>query len=662
MKSPCFQRGNVNREGWFARFLPAGGPSRTLAALFAASCLAGMAVQAPAQSVFNSLGQDAALIPALAGDQVHPDLAVSPSGGFVVWQDSLGDGDGFGIRAQALDAQLLPGFSAFSVNEQVAGDQELPRVELFPDGGAIFIWQSRVDDDRNVQARFMAPDGAFRGAEIRVNHFTTDDQQDADIAILKNGNAVVVWSSMGQDGSMQGVFAQIFSPEGVRIGGVFQANQTTQYNQQTPAVAALASGGFVITWISEDLPLVKSIAGVADANFGDGVENRIHVFARLFGAGGAGMGGEFRVSQSAAVASNPVAAGLDNGGFSIAWTERHVSDASLSYDVFLRRFNEAAAPLGNEFRVNGHNAAPQYDVSLETLGNDHLATWTSFGQDGSAEGVYGRFIGVDGGFLSADTQINTAHTASAQMHAAVAADGIGRMLAVWTSFNAGSSFDIFVKRFDAVRELPTPSAPFVNALDSASLAVTWPALHGYPGVEYRVYLDGAQTPAIVTASNRGVVDNLTSDSAHSFRLQYRLADGRVSTLSAAAAGRTWGADGNQDGIPDNWQAAHWGASPAAWPTDAKADSDGDGASDLQEFLAGTDPTDPASALKSGLQMNGGQIQLNWNARAGQSYIIETSTDLISWTAVGQQFANDGTASINLNNFNAAAFYRVVLQR
>ncbi len=662
MKSPRLKRGNVNREGRFARFIPVGVASRTIRSAIASACLAGMAFQAPAQSSFNSLGQDAPLIPALAGDQVHPDLAVSPSGGFVVWQDSLGDGDGFGIRAQALDAQLLPGFSAFSVNDQVAGDQELPRVELFPDGGAIFVWQSRVVGDRNVQARFMAPDGTFRGAEIRVNHFTKDDQQDADIAILKNGNALVIWSSMGQDGSMQGVFAQIFSPEGARVGDVFQANQTTQYNQQTPAVAALANGGFVVTWISEDLPLVKPITGVTDANFGDGVENRIHVFARLFGPAGTPMGGEFRVSQSAAVASNPAVAGLDNGGFSVAWTQRHLSDASLSYDVFLRRFNEAGAPLGNEFRVNNHNAAPQYDISLETLGNDHLATWTSFAQDGSAEGVYGRFIGADGGFLGPDTQINTAHTISAQMHAAAAADGIGRMLAVWTSFNAGSSFDIYVKRFDAVREMPTPSAPFVNALDGASIAVTWPALNGYPGVEYRVYMDGSQTPAIVTGDNRGVINGLSADSAHSFRLQYRLADGRESTLSAASAGRTWGADSNQDGIPDNWQAAHWGASPAAWPANANADSDGDGASDLQEFLAGTDPTDASSALKSGLQMNGAQIQLNWNARAGQSYIIETSTDLISWTAVGQQFANDGTASINLNNFNAAAFYRVVLQR
>lgn len=602
------------------------------------------------------------MLSTLPGDQVHPDIAVSPSGGVVVWQDSLGDNDGFGIRAQALDAQLLPAFSAFSVNDQVAGDQEFPRVALFPDGGAIFVWQSRVNGDRDVQARFMAPDGTFRGSEIRINSFTKDDQHDADVAILKNGNAIVTWSSMGQDGSMQGIFGQIFAPHGARVGAVFQANQTTQYNQQTPAVAALANGGLVVTWISEDLPLVKSIPGVADANFGDGVEDRIHVYARLFGPDGSPMGSEFRVSQTAAVASSPVVAGLDNGGFSIGWTQRHLSDSGQSYDVFLRRFNEAGAPLGDETRVNAHAAAPQYDISLETLGNDHLATWTSFAQDGSAEGVYGRFVDAGGDFLGPDTQINTARTLSAQMHATVAADGIGRMLAVWTSFNSGSSFDIYVKRFDAVREMPTPSAPFVNALDGGAIAVSWPALHGYPGVEYCVYVDGAATPAIVTDSNRGMVDGLAANSAHSFRLQYRLADGRESVLSAASTGRTWGIDGNEDGIPDDWQAAHWGVSPANWPVASNADSDGDGATDLQEFLAGTDPTDASSALKSGLQMNGAQIQLNWNARAGQSYIIETSTDLVNWTAVGQQFANDGTASINLNNFNAAAFYRVVLQR
>jgi len=48
-------------------------------------------------------GTEYAIAGHLPGDQVFPDAAVTPGGGFVVWQDNITDGDGLGISAMQLN-------------------------------------------------------------------------------------------------------------------------------------------------------------------------------------------------------------------------------------------------------------------------------------------------------------------------------------------------------------------------------------------------------------------------------------------------------------------------------------------------------------------------------------------------------------------------------
>src|SRR6185436_20184522 len=55
-------------------------------------------------------------------------------------------------------------------------------------------------------------------------------------------------------------------------------------------------------------------------------------------------------------------------------------------------------------------------------------------------------------------------------------------------------------------------------------------------------------------------------------------------------------DEDHDGLPDAWEALHGFSSFN--PNDANLDSDGDGHTNLQEYLAGTDPRNPASILRA----------------------------------------------------------------
>src|SRR5207253_9399678 len=136
-------------------------------------------------------------------------------------------------------------------NVQSAGDQENVRLALLKDGGAVFVWQGGASGFQHIYARFLKGEGTFGTLDRLVNTYTNNHQIDPAVAVLADGNVVVTWSSYGQDGSMYGVYGQLFSPAGDQIGSEFQVSQTTLLSQRSSSVAGLADGGCVVAWRSE---------------------------------------------------------------------------------------------------------------------------------------------------------------------------------------------------------------------------------------------------------------------------------------------------------------------------------------------------------------------------------------------------------------------------
>lgn len=600
-----------------------------------------------AQNSFAPQGGEFAPALPLPGDQVQPRVAVRSTGGFIVWQDSAMDGDGFGIGAQALNNNLSGVFGTYRVNQIGAGHQENPRVGLLADGGAVFTWQGGAKGFQKIYARFIGPDGVFTTGDVMVNTYTNEQQINPALAVLADNSVVIAWGSFGQDGSMQGVFAQRLASNGDKLGSEFRVNQTTTYNQRSPAIAPLSGGRFVVTWVSESLRGVDAL-GFESFN--------VDIMARIYDATAQPLGDEFKVSTAITACANPAVAPAASGGFTVAWSQTDAEVRTNSWDVWVRAFNGGGAPVGDAARVNTTTYGDQFMPRIETLGAEHLVVWTSLGQDGSREGIYGRRVNDLGVPIGAEFRVNTL-TRAAQLHPALAADGTGRFLVVWANLQPGSGYDIAAQRYSSSQPLPVLSAPTLTAVSGSRLLVSWADLEGYNVTSYQLYINGSATPVSVT-NNYHVLTGLVAGSAQSVRIEYTLADGRRGTTSPAAGGSTWGEDANFDGLPDDWQALHWGEG-AFWPG-PNVDSDGDGATNLQEFLAGTDPRDPTSVLRVGLEQVGPTMRLQWNARAGSIYQVQSSSDFRTWQNVGRaRFAPGAADSVALDNTNAVIIYRII---
>jgi len=88
-------------------------------------------------------------------------------------------------------------------------------------------------------------------------------------------------------------------------------------------------------------------------------------------------------------------------------------------------------------------------------------------------------------------------------------------------------------------------------------------------------------------------------------------------------------DTDGDGMPDSFEAQHTFLS-ASDPSDAQIDYDGDGASNLGEYLAGTDPSAPGSYLRmTGVGPDGsGGVAISWGSAPNKLYTIQRTSSLL----------------------------------
>lgn len=393
------------------------------------------------------------------GDQQFPAIAALADGGYIVVWMSLGqDGDGHGIFGQRFDKAGEPAGDEFQVNTAVKGDQADPAVTALARGGFVVSWTSpgQDGDAGGVFAQRFDENGKPLGEEFQANDIAKGDQRDSRLAMLPDGGFLVAWSTPFADGEGLGIVARRYDADGRALDAEFRVNDSPAGDQVHPALTTLASGGFVVSWVSAaEQPELRG------------------VFAQAFDADGKALGKEIRVDEiGGAEPSAPALAALADGGFLVAWTATEEDGKSLG--IFALRFDEAGVAHGKPFLVNAATEGDQAAPSVApTADGGYLVTWMSYATDGDGFGVFARRFDKGDQPVGKDVQVN-ATAEGEQQYPAVASLADGSLVVGWMADRLdGDGWGIFARSISLEAGNHAPTAAVAIAAQSSPEDTAW---------------------------------------------------------------------------------------------------------------------------------------------------------------------------------------------
>jgi Tol biopolymer transport system component len=128
------------------------------------------------------------------------------------------------------------------------------------------------------------------------------------------------------------------------------------------------------------------------------------------------------------------------------------------------------------------------------------------------------------------------------------------------------------------------------------------------------------------------------------------------------------ADSDGDGIPDWWMIQYFGhlTGQAFDQSLAQDDPNGTGMTTLQDYIAGTIPTDPDSVFEASVTpaaTSGGDVTLVWQAVAGRTYSVQYKDNLEdpTWQALGgAPIINGNQGQFTVPTDQGSRYYRIVV--
>lgn len=194
------------------------------------------------------LGERILINSGTAGYQHRPKAALKAGGVVVVWESSQDGRNSASVQGRLLTRRGKPAGDEFRVDSGRVPEIWNTALAANAAGDFLVTWESTDADGPGVAARLFDLNGQALGGEIAVNARTTGRQRRPAVIATQSGDFLVAWQGF-QANAYHGIYGQLLSRAGARIGNEVQIGRGTGDVQIAPALALLPSGGIVAVWM-----------------------------------------------------------------------------------------------------------------------------------------------------------------------------------------------------------------------------------------------------------------------------------------------------------------------------------------------------------------------------------------------------------------------------
>ena len=333
------------------------------------------------------------------GDSPH--VAALPGGGYVMTWQGTGPGDDFGVFAQRYQADGTPIGAVTLVNTTTAGQQggdKGPLVAGLVGGGYVVVWSDKFGTQfTSLREQVFASDGTKVGGETIIDP-TIGSNVDPGVAALATGGFVVTW-----DDTNQRAKEEVFNATNFTGGSIRNVSAGTGGQEHSEAVTVLNDGRFAVAW-EDDSGLLPA------------------VIVRLFNANGTGSTGQIQITDTVSEMTPSVSA-LPNGGFVVAWD----AVSGSSFIIHAQVYDATGAKVGSQITASSKSLVATAPTVVGLDNGGFFVTWDQ--QDTGGEAVYGRNYTAGGVAESGPVKLNVGAVNNASPDATQLASG--RIIGTW---------------------------------------------------------------------------------------------------------------------------------------------------------------------------------------------------------------------------------------